>query len=287
MIHALIDGDWIIYAAGFAGQKNELVCPDMFGKRVFRTKTEIIKAAEAECGGEFGLPIYFRYILDEDSHFFHSAKNMIESSCNKIEKKWGEDVVARVFIDGDGNFRNQIATIRPYKGQRSVHAKPLKYNDIRQYLLDNKAAILVHDEETDDAIACEQTKLRSAGEKSVIISVDKDFLQVPGWHMNPKKGYKNVGHMEARVRLYRQCITGDTVDNIGGAYKYGPGAAKRIIKSGMSELEMWERVLAAYADSIDAHGNHYGGLTGEQAALENMRLVFLRREEGQLWVPPV
>ena len=32
---ALIDGDWILYAAGFAGQKTKFVAPAQFGEQEF------------------------------------------------------------------------------------------------------------------------------------------------------------------------------------------------------------------------------------------------------------
>ncbi|KKK80132.1 hypothetical protein LCGC14_2826580, partial [marine sediment metagenome] len=41
MIHALIDGDWILYAAGFAGQKTKLVCPVLFGMEEFDNITTL------------------------------------------------------------------------------------------------------------------------------------------------------------------------------------------------------------------------------------------------------
>lgn len=277
MIHALIDGDWILYAAGFAGQKNELVV-DRGGKFFgpYKTMTEARKDLDTE-----DLKIYSRFVLDEDSHFFHSAKNMIESQCKKIAEKFGAEVMPHVYIDGDGNFRSKLATIKPYKGQRSVHAKPLKYNDIRQYMLDHWSAIVVHDQETDDQIAISQTALAKQGERSIIVSVDKDFLQVPGWHMNPNKGFKNVGEAEALKRLYIQCLTGDTVDNIGGCYKVGPLGARILLAGLTDERAMWDTVVAAY----NLSGDHYNGLTGEEAALENMRLVYLRRTEDEIWTP--
>ena len=288
MIHALIDGDWILYAAGFAGQKMRLVCPQLFGQEEFSTITEIRTRAAEECGGEFNMPVYSRFVLDPDSHFYHSAKNMIQSKCDAIEEKFREEVQPHVYIDGDGNFRNKIATIKPYKGQRSVHAKPLKYNDIRQYLLDHWNPTVVYDQETDDEIAIQQTLIAAHGDTPIIVSVDKDFLQVPGWHYNPNKGFKLVGEREALERQYVQCLTGDSVDNIGGCFKVGAVKARKLILGqGLDECAMWKRVVAAYIESRGKWGaEHYNGLIAEDAALENMRLIYLRRTPGETWTPP-
>ena len=285
MITALIDGDWILYAAGFAGQKTKLVCPHIAGEQEFDNITALRDWVAEHDDGRFTneTPVYQRFVLDPDDHFFHSAKNMVEANCIKISEKFKCDVKACVLIDGDGNFRSRLATIKPYKGQRSVHAKPLKYNDIRQYLLDHQAAEVVHDQETDDEIAIRHTKR----DKTIIVSVDKDFMQCPGWIFNPNKGFKNVSRKEAKCRQYRQCLTGDTVDNIGGCFKVGPVAAAKLIPIGDSEHDMWVNVRLAYEQSIEKHGNeHYNGLTATEAAIENMRLIYLRRKPGEIWTPP-
>ena len=50
---------------------------------------------------------------------------------------------------------------------------------------------------------------------------------------------------------------------------------------------MWANTIEAYEQSIEKHGDDiYGGLSGEDAAIENMRLVYLRREYGETWQPP-
>jgi len=282
MIRALIDGDWIIYAAGFAGQRTELVAPKFFRDETFKNITEMRSRVE----GVKQTDVYSRFKLDPEAHFYHSAKCMIENNCQKIAEKFNEEVEPIVFVDGDGNFRSKLATIRPYKGQRGVHAKPLMFNDVRSYLLDAWKAHVVYDQESDDEMAICQSQYNAKGSKSVIVSVDKDMIQVPGWHLNPNKGFKNISKREGLERLYVQAIQGDPVDNIGGAYKYGAKKARAAINSKQNERQMWETVVDCYAKSIGDHGDRYGGLSAKQAALENMRLVYLRREVDEIWTPP-
>jgi 5'-3' exonuclease len=284
MITALIDGDWILYAAGFAGQRTEMVCPALFGDEKFKNMTEIRERADDK--NLSPTLMYSRNVLDPEEHFYHSAKSMIETNCMKVAERFDEDVTPRVIIDGDGNFRSRLATIRQYKGQRGVHAKPLMFNNIRSYLLDVWKAEVVFDQESDDEMAIIQTDLTSAGEKCIIVGVDKDMLQVPGWHLNPNKGFKKISEREGVERLYVQAIQGDSVDNIAGAYKFGPAAARKAITAEMTEKEMWEKAIDCYQISIDKHGNKYGGLTATEAALENMRLVYLRRVRDELWNGP-
>lgn len=290
MIHALIDGDWILYAAGFAGQKKRLVCPILFDTREFANITELKGAVAKELDSELDESedfVYTRDALDPEAFFYHSAKKMIEAQLQKIGEKFGEEKVTyTVMMDGDGNFRNQIATIRPYKGTRSVHAKPLMYNNIRQYLLDAFLAEVIFNHETDDEMAIRQTVSNDGGGRSIIVAVDKDMLQVPGWHLNPNKGFKKVSQHQGDLFVYRQAASGDAVDNIGGAYKVGPAAAKKAITADMEPRQMWDTLVGVYENSIVKHGDHYNGLDAEAAALENMRLVYLRREPGEIWTPP-
>jgi hypothetical protein len=288
-MHALIDGDWILYAAGFAGQKEEHVVPSLFGARVFRNVTEIRQAVlEEDEDSEWDPqqdPGYSRIVLDPPEFFYHSAKNMIETQLQKIGERFKIDTVNyTVLMDGDGNFRSRLATIRPYKGTRHVHAKPHMYNELRQYLLDVWDAEVVHGQETDDEMAIRQTAM---GDKSIIVAVDKDMLQVPGYHLNPNKGFKKVSPEGGDLFLYRQCLTGDSVDNIAGCYKCGPKAAEKVLPNPASQQDLWDAVVAQYESSMEKYPSHYPeGMTAEDAAIENMRLVFLRREPEQLWVPP-
>ncbi len=289
-IHAFIDGDWILYAAGFAGQKKRLVCPTLFGPQEFANVTELKTLIATEEDQEWDAeadPVYSRDVLDPERFFYHSAKKMIETQLQKIGAKFNEEKVTyTVMMDGDGNFRNQIATIKPYKGTRSIHAKPLMYNSIRQYLLDAFKAEVIFDHETDDEMAIRQTVLNSQKARSIIVAVDKDMLQVPGWHLNPNKGFKKVSPHQGELFLFRQCLSGDAVDNIGGAYKVGPVAAKKIIVPGMTQQEMWDATVAKYELTVEKFGDNYNGLNGEEAATENMRLVYLRRTYDELWTPP-
>jgi hypothetical protein len=181
----LIDGDWLVYAAGFAGQKTRYFAPQL-GNDEFANMTEVKEEAKAQNDGEPDTgPVYSRTIVDPLDHILHSAKNLLNSQIEKAREKFGDldDVI--VYVDGDGNFRNRIATIKPYKGNR-ISAKPVAFTDIKDYLVDQWGARIVYDQESDDAMAIAQRNRYD----TIICSVDKDMLQVPGWHLNPNKGWK-------------------------------------------------------------------------------------------------
>jgi hypothetical protein len=153
-IKLLIDGDWLVYAAGFAGQKTKYFAPQL-GNEEFDNMTEVKNEAKAQNDGvpDTGA-VYSRTIVDPLGHILHSAKNMLNGAIEKAEEKFGNGhtVTPIVYVDGDGNFRNRIATIRPYKGNR-VSAKPVAFVDIKDYLVDQWGAQIVYDQESDDQMA--------------------------------------------------------------------------------------------------------------------------------------
>ena len=279
MITALIDGDWLAYTAGFASQKTRYVVPAMSGSLEYDNMTAVKDA------GYLGDEVYSRVIVDPIDHVLHTVKHMLESQLTKIHDKFKVDVKPVVLLDGSGNFREQIATIKQYKGNRPSDGKPKMHREIRTYLIYNWGAELVHGQETDDEMAIRQAQSKA---KTIIVAVDKDMLQVPGWHLNPNKGFKHIGPQEALERLYVQCLTGDSVDNIGGCYKIGPkGAQELIIGKKLKARHMYDLTLGCYYTSMERYGDDiYGGLDAEAALLENMRLVYLRREPGEMWNPP-
>jgi hypothetical protein len=102
----LIDGDWLVYAAGFAGQKTRYFAPQL-GNDEFANMTEVKEEAKAQNDGEPDTgPVYSRTIVDPLDHILHSAKNLLNSQIEKAREKFGDldDVI--VYVDGDGNFRN-------------------------------------------------------------------------------------------------------------------------------------------------------------------------------------
>lgn len=277
----LIDGDWLVYTAGFAGQKTEYVY-ELGGENWVRgdTLTELKEIV----GPTFNTAAVFsRVVCDPIEHVLHTAKLMLTKAVDAVtERLHANSPNVTVFIDGDGNFRQKIATIKPYKGNR-IAAKPVLYSTIREYLQEQWGAVLVHDQETDDALSIEAW----ADPDVVIVGVDKDLLQIPALHYNPNKGFCKVTPELGEALVYRQCLTGDVTDNIGGCYKAGPKRAHEVIRVTMFPEIKWAAVLKEYQASIDKYGEGlYNGLTAAEAAIENMRLVWLRHFPGEMWEPP-
>jgi hypothetical protein len=177
------------------------------------------------------------------------------------------------YLTGKGNFRYDVAKTAPYKGNRKDVAKPSNLPAARAWLINNWGAVVSEGEEADDLIATSAAK--GDPETTVICSIDKDFLTVPCWMYNFVKNTWNYStEAEATRYFYTQILTGDTADNIKGIHRVGPVKAGKILEGITTEQELYEACVKAYDGDTER-------------VLENARLLWLRRYEGQWWEPPV
>ena len=182
-----------------------------------------------------------------------------------VDEVWG-------YLTGKGNFRNEIAVTAPYKGTR-IAAKPYHFQLLREYMERAWGFEVVDGIEADDALGIES--YRNEPDETIIVSIDKDLNMIRGHHYNFVKEEKYYVTEEDAIRnFYLQILTGDKVDNIIGLQGIGPVKSKKLLQDCTTELEMYETVLKAY------DGN-------EVRVLENARLLWILREEKQVWHPPV
>jgi len=172
------------------------------------------------------------------------------------------------YLTGKTNFRNDVAITAPYKGNRKGE-KPVHHGLLREYLMSSWNGVMSEDCEADDEIAIAAT---SHGDESIIVSLDKDFDQVQGWHYNfVKKDKYYVTHEEGMLNFYMQFLTGDRIDNIIGVDGIGPVKARKLLE-GKTEREMFA-ICAEKLGSVER-------------AHENGILLHLQRTPKQIWEPP-
>lgn len=288
----LWDADFIPYAAGFAVQHTDraliykrddewsLSCVVEDNAAAFALSREALE-------GE----VFTRTYLEDGAleKALHNAKSMINGTMRQLEEAYPAlaPFTYRFWLTGTGNFRDEIATIRPYKGNREKTSRPLLYADIRRWMVQTYLAETTYGWEADDVIATEACRAKW---KPIIVHVDKDLMQLPGRHFIPGKGAKTVSKQGALAFFYRQMLTGDTADNIPGVHKCGPKGAELVVDKGMTEEQMWEAVVAEYEASWDKHGaEQYAPCESPvEAAIENARLLWLVRDGkgAPLWTPP-
>lgn len=242
----LIDLDILRYRCGFAA--------DSQMKKEFKSKHP---GATDEELAEWLAEYDYTYIA------LQNVKTVLEAITNRFNPEY------RAYIQGKNNFRDELATIRPYKGTRT-QAKPKYYMEIKDYLLHQWNAIEVNGQEADDAIGIEQ--FDNPDKYTVIVSTDKDMDQIPGWHYNWVQGRLYYQTMKkANLFFWYQMMVGDTVDNIAGVPGVGEKNALKVLEQENNDLERIKRAVQ------DLYQRAYGDMW-ENAYWENAQLLYIRRK---------
>lgn len=159
----------------------------------------------------------------------------------------------------DTAFRKKIYP--EYKQNRKA-PRPEHYDELREFLVREWGAVTVSQIEADDAIGIAASSL----EDFVIVSIDKDLLQIPGLHYNFVKQEFQTVTKEAGLRFfYQQCLTGDTADNVKGIPGVGPKKAEKILQAadelyddldcGDKELNWFNAVRKEYDNDYEFYIN--------------------------------
>ena len=191
------------------------------------------------------------------------------------------------YLTGKGNFRYEVAKTAPYKGNRKDVVKPTNLPAARQHLIDKWGAVVSQGEEADDLIGI--ASVQGHPETTVVCTIDKDMMQLPCWFFNfVKNEWKLNSVDEGNKFFYTQILTGDAADNIKGIHRVGPVKAGKILYGLTTEQELYKACLEAYITSSEALMVNPEDRPKwcVERVLENARLLWLRRYEGELWTPP-
>ena len=278
-MHAVIDGDIICYSVGFASEHRSYVVDGVS----FDYKKEALAFCE-ETGASTDA---IKAVIDPEpiEYALSSVKRMIANICKAAQC---EDYT--VFLTGGSNFRDEVATIAPYKGNREDSTKPEHYSAIKEYLIEVHHAVVVEGQEADDAMAiaaCQRP------DEVVICTIDKDLDGVPGMHYNWKHdALYCVEEDEADRFFYTQLLTGDSTDNIPGLFKMTGVRATAKVKDIINYLDepehMYKYVRRVYLSAYEKVGMclDEADEVVDRWLLEIGRLLWMRREPNQMWVPP-
>lgn len=268
----LLDSDVLRYEIGFAAE---------VGWKSIKIQNGEIKEGETPSD-----PPPFEYVAE-------LLDNRIKEICAKV----GATKPPVLFLTGKGNFREQIAKKKPYKGTRNGE-KPWHYDNLTSYMIGMYGAKVIEGMEADDAICIAQTRRLSFEEdgppETIICTRDKDLRQCPGWHFGwelgnqPQFGPMQVDTIGA-IQLvknnkeikgwgmkffYAQCIVGDNVDNIPGLPRKGAVFAFELLNDKNTLEDMEKAVLEAYREV-------YGDATYKEEFLEQAQLLYMIRKLDQ------
>lgn len=206
--------------------------------------------------------------VKEDEPLSYALQNC-KRSIEAIVDRFDRGLEIQLYLTGSGNFREQVATIQPYKGNRT-QPKPPFLPDVRQYMVEVWRATVVDGMEADDRVVMEYLK---DPENRCIVSIDKDLDQVPGWHYNYRKDLLyEVGEVEASRNFWTQVLMGDVTDHIRGLVGVGPKTAGKILRD----------VPISRLGAVVRHEYKERGYT-EEYLHETCKLLYLLRHEGDSW----
>lgn len=207
----------------------------------------------------------------EDTDYTAFALSNVRTVFDSVLDRFSPEY--RAYVQGKDNFRDALATLQPYKGNRQALHKPKYYVEIKDYLIERWNAIEVNGQETDDAIGIEQYSNKD--KSTVIVSTDKDMNTIPGWHYNwVKDDLYYVTLRDADLFFFRQMMEGDRVDNILGVKGIGSKTADKIIEAcGYDVDRVREEVKKLYQKQY--------GEAWDKAYWECGSLLYIRRRPNE------
>lgn len=149
---ALIDGDIVAYQISAKGQLS--IDWDGDGEKVIVTENELI------------------------------VRDMVRKTVESLMERTASDEAIICLSDGV-NWRH--AVYPPYKMNRKGLPKPELLQDCKQFLRDNFRTYERPTLEGDDVMGILVTHPKLIPGEKVIVSIDKDMQQIPGWLFNPIK----------------------------------------------------------------------------------------------------
>lgn len=180
----------------------------------------------------------------------------------------------RAFLTGKDNFRKKVNP--EYKANRKDTVPPFYLQDCRKYLVESWNAEIVDGIEADDALGIHQF------DDTIICSLDKDLLMIPGNHFSWQISGTSSGKewvreatltetsaLDGLRKLYKQALIGDTADNIIGVTGIGKVKAAKIIDTIDTEQEMLDTVREMYGD--------------DDRFVMNMQCLYILHNEAEFW----
>lgn len=127
------------------------------------------------------------------------------------------------------NFRHSV--LPSYKMNRAGMEKPQLLAAMKQYLAEMYDTFQRPGLEADDVMGILATHPTMYPGKKIIVSIDKDMKQIPGWLFNPDKDTKAklVTKEEGDFFHMMQTVNGDPVDGYKGCPGAGYGIAKQLL----------------------------------------------------------
>jgi hypothetical protein len=283
---AVIDGDYIKFAAASAGEKRTIIVhhEDWEEPKEFSNRTEFWGQGKAiggwleehNVGRELqGLEPYTKedFTIEDTQtaedlpNVLHTAKMMLVSALS------GLGVVKYELYIGEGeSWRVGRSKLKKYKGQRTELIKPIHLKAVAEYMEERLGAVVINQPygdgvlEVDDYVIMRSVELAKQKVDSIVAAIDKDAFSQPVKVYNPNKpelgviDCRQLGRLRldskgdvrgfGRKHLYWQCLSNDTADNYAAnaqsKIRWGAKTAYKALVDCETDKECFEALVAGF-----------------------------------------
>lgn len=198
----------------------------------------------------------YRRVREEgQSQFFEDLSEAVDkfdevlmSIYNTLDEQYGVDTM-ELFSGSRGNFRKLLDT--KYKANRKVTEIPPLLGELQDYVKTAYNSRSEYGLETDDVVAKTwRIYSEEVGRNHVmIVSIDKDYKQLPclmyNYHSKHKEVY-DISEREAMYNFYEQMIVGDSADNVNFCKGFGKRYAEKYLADCDSQYDFTKRVYRLF-----------------------------------------
>ncbi|QDP50770.1 MAG: putative ribonuclease H [Prokaryotic dsDNA virus sp.] len=167
---------------------------------------------------------------------------------NRLDEHYGVDKIVTC-AESRGNYRKLLS--KTYKANRKDKSKPDFFDELSEAVCEMYHIKQAHGFETDDLIAIMWNRLQKeiGRENVMIVSLDKDYMQIPAliynYHHKHKVVYDVTPEM-ARHNFYKQMIVGDSADNVNYLKGYGQKRAQSVLKHAKTRYQYTKEVFKLF-----------------------------------------
>lgn len=196
----------------------------------------------------------------------HRAENLLQDIVHDTEA-----TSYKVFLGGGKNFRKEIWP--EYKAHRTK-PNPAYLPDVQQFLVEYWDATFTDGIEADDALGIASS---TEEESSVIVSIDKDLLQLPGLHYNfVTKNWTPVDSDTGDFNFWRQMVLGDRADNVFGFDGKARNDVPQMLLGAINELRDMSFAEDRFRYVLDMYDS-------EERFVTNFKLLWILRTPEIEW----
>ena len=214
------DYDATCFRAAAANQQRSIRClhRPTGNTETFKTRTDFYGHWKRKEGGwlsahpELNLGDFDIQDVTEPEPVEYALKSIKSTIEGMLDKFGTKDYYG--YVGGDTNFRKDICTLQPYKGQRTAEL-PVHLAACKEYVMQHHRATMSKYVEADDLVSTDNYNAVKNKQDFAAVVLDKDFKGCEGnWYF-----YLNDDRRKVRGfgKLWRN---GSDVDGVGRMFKY-------------------------------------------------------------------